>query len=140
MRFEDYVEEYRTLKFQIRRTWIKEQEIRELEGFSPSSGEGGMPHSKQNTSTVEKMTVKLNEILSERKSLEQKLMVVREQISRLIDRLDNYSAQEVIETKVFVPNCGWKYISKKVFLGEKRVAQLYKEGVAEINSYLREHE
>lgn len=140
MKFEDYVEQYKNLKFQIRRTLIKEQELRDLQGYAPSSSESGMPSAKQNTSTVEKVAVKLTEILNERKSLEKKLLSVREQVSRLIDLVTNYAAQEVIETKVFIPNCGWKYISKKVFLGEKRVAQLYKEGVAEINSWLREHE
>ena len=140
MRFEDLVKEYETLKFKIRRTIIKEQELRELQGYTPSSGESGMPTSKQNTSSVEKVALKLTEILDERKSLEQNLLSVREQISRLIDIVSNFASQEVIETKVFIPNCGWRYISKKVFLGEKRVAQLYKEGVAEINSWLKDHE
>lgn len=136
MRFEELIKEYETLKFKIRRTIIKENEIRELEGFSASSGESGMPKPKQNTSSVEKSALKLTEIFNERKSLEQNLMSVRERISRAIDYVSNLIAQEVIETKVFVPNCGWKYVSKKMFLSTRRVAQLYQEGVQEINEKL----
>ena len=136
MKFEDLLKKYDDLKFKIRRTFIKEQELRELEGFPIASGVDGMPKAKQNTSTPEKLALKLTEILSERKCLEKQLLSVREQISRCIDRVSNYSAQEVIETKVFIPNCGWKYVSKKLCLSTRRVAQLYHEGVAEINEKL----
>ena len=140
MKFEDLLKEYESLKFKIRRTHIKEQEIRELEGFPIASGVDGMPKAKQNTSTPEKLALKLTEILNERKALEQQLLFVREQISRCIDRVSNYAAQEVIETKVFIPNCGWKYVSRKVCLSTRRVAQLYHEGVAEINESLKDDE
>lgn len=137
MRFEDLLKEYETLKFKIRRTHIKEQEVRELEGFPIASGVDGMPRAKQNTSTPEKLALKLTEILNERKCLEQQLLKVREQISNSIDLITNLDAQEVVETKVFVPNCGWKYVSKKVCLSVRRVNQLYHEGVAEINERLK---
>lgn len=137
MRFEDLLKEYETLKFKIRRTHIKEQEVRELEGFPIASGVDGMPKAKQNTSTPEKLALKLTEILNERKCLEQSLLKVREQISNSIDLITSLDAQEVVETKVFVPNCGWKYISKKLCLSVRRVNQLYHEGVAEINERLK---
>ena len=138
MRFEDLLKEYETLKFKIRRTHIKEQEVRELEGFPIASGVDGMPRAKQNTSTPEKLALKLTEILNERKCLEQQLLKVREQISNSIDLITNLDAQEVVETKVFVPNCGWKYVSKKVCLSVRRVNQLYHEGIAEINEQLKD--
>lgn len=137
MRFEDLLKEYETLKFKIRRTHIKEQEVRELEGFPIASGVDGMPKAKQNTSTPEKLALKLTEILNERKCLEQSLLKVREQISNSIDLITSLDAQEVVETKVFVPNCGWKYISKKLCLSVRRVNQLYHEGIAEINERLK---
>ena len=137
MRFEDLLKEYETLKFKIRRTHIKEQEVRELEGFPIASGVDGMPKAKQNTSTPEKLALKLTEILNERKCLEQQLLKVREQISNSIDLITSLDAQEVVETKVFVTNCGWKYISKKLCLSVRRVNQLYHEGVAEINERLK---
>ena len=133
MRFEDLLKEYENLKFKIRRTHIKEQEVRELEGFPIATGVDGMPRAKQNTSAPEKLALKLTEILSERKCLEKQLLSVREQISRCIDKVTHCAAQEVIETKVFIPNCGWKYVSKKLCLSIRRVTQLYHEGVAEIN-------
>lgn len=138
MRFEDLLKEYETIKFKIRRTHIKEQEVRELEGFPIASGVDGMPRAKQNTSTPEKLALKLTEILNERKCLEQQLLKVREQISNSIDLITNLDAQEVVETKVFVPNCGWKYVSKKVCLSVRRVNQLYHEGIAEINEQLKD--
>ena len=136
MRFEELIKEYETLKFKIRRTVIKENELRELQGYTPSSGESGMPTSKQNTSSVEKVALKLTEILDERKSLEQNLLSVRERISSAIDYVSNLITQEVLETKIFVPNCGWKYVSKKICLSVRRATQLYHEGIAEINEKL----
>ena len=138
MRFEELIKEYETLKFKIRRTIIKEQEIRELEGFSISAREDGMPKSKQNSSTVEKSALKLAEIFEERKSLEQKLLTAREQLSRSIDYVSSFITQEVLETKIFVPNCGWKYVSQKIGLSESHCRHLYREGVQEIDEKLGE--
>lgn len=133
MKFELLIKNYEVLKLKIRKNEIQEQEIRELQGFSLSSGENGMPKTNQNSSTPEKQALKLKEISEQRKSLQENLTQVRKQISDLIILIPNLISQEVVEMKVFIQNCGWKYISKKTGLSESYCRFLYREGVKEIN-------
>lgn len=136
MKFESLISEYNRLKFKIRRTEIKEQELRALEGFPGSSGIEGMPRAKSNTSSVENSVVRLTEIFNERKRLEEELEVVRQRILAAIDMVSSLMAQEIIETKIFIPNCGWKFVSRKVGLSESHCRHLFREGVEEINKRL----
>lgn len=136
MKFESLISEYSRLKFKIRRTEIKEQELRALEGFPGSSGIEGMPRAKSNTSSVENSVVRLTEIFNERKRLEEELEAVRQRILAAIDMVSSLMAQEIIETKIFIPNCGWKFVSRKVSLSESHCRHLFREGVEEINKRL----
>lgn len=136
MKFEGLISEYNRIKFKIRRTEIKEQELRALEGFPGSSGIEGMPRAKSNTSSVENSVVRLTEIFNERKRLEEELETVRQRILAAIDMVSNLMAQEIIETKIFIPNCGWKFVSRKVGLSESHCRHLFREGVEEINKRL----
>ena len=136
MKFESLISEYNRLKFKIRRTEIKEQELRALEGFPGSSGIEGMPRAKSNTSSVENSVVRLTEIFNERKRLEEELEAVRQRILSAIDMVSSLMAQEIIETKIFIPNCGWKFVSRKVGLSESHCRHLFREGVEEINKRL----
>ena len=136
MKFESLISEYNRLKFKIRRTEIKEQELRALEGFPGSSGIEGMPRAKSNTSSVENSVVRLTEIFNERKRLEEELEAVRQRILAAIDMVSSLMAQEIIETKIFIPNCGWKFVSRKVGLSESHCRHLFREGVEEINKRL----
>lgn len=136
MKFESLISEYSRLKFKIRRTEIKEQELRALEGFPGSSGIEGMPRAKSNTSSVENSVVRLTEIFNERKRLEEELEAVRQRILAAIDMVSSLMAQEIIETKIFIPNCGWKFVSRKVGLSESHCRHLFREGVEEINKRL----
>ena len=136
MKFESLISEYSRLKFKIRRTEIKEQELRALEGFPGSSGIEGMPRAKSNTSSVENSVVRLTEIFNERKRLEEELEAVRQRVLAAIDMVSSLMAQEIIETKIFIPNCGWKFVSRKVGLSESHCRHLFREGVEEINKRL----
>lgn len=136
MKFKELVKEYEQLQYQVRRTEIKEQEIRALKGFSVSSGEKGMPITKQNSSTVENLVLKLDGILGERKSLQEKSIAVKERIFELIDLVPNLMSRQIIENKIFIPNCGWKYISSQCGFCESYCRRLYREGVQEINERL----
>ena len=136
VKFESLISEYSRLKFKIRRTEIKEQELRALEGFPGSSGIEGMPRAKSNTSSVENSVVRLTEIFNERKRLEEELEAVRQRVLAAIDMVSSLMAQEIIETKIFIPNCGWKFVSRKVGLSESHCRHLFREGVEEINKRL----
>lgn len=136
MKFEELIKEYEQIQFKIRRTEIKEQEIRALKGFSTSSGEKGMPITKQNSSTVENLVLKLDGILSERKSLQEKLIAIKERIYSAIDLIPNLMSRETVESKIFIPNCGWKYISSQLGFSESYCRLLYREGVQIINEKL----
>lgn len=136
--FDDLVREYNQIKFRIKRTVLREQELRALEGFPKSGGLDGMPRAKSNSSSVENTIVKLTGILNERARLESSLESLRNQILAVIDLVSDLKAREVIEIKTFFPNCGWKIVSQKTLLGERRVNQLYNNGIAEINQKLTE--
>ena len=136
MKFESLINSYNKLKFKIRRTEIKEQELRTLEGFAASSGMEGMPRVKSNSSSVENSVLKLTEIFSEREKLQSELESIRQQILSAIDMVSSFIAQEVIETKIFIQNCGWKYISRRTGLSESHCRHLFREGVEEINKRL----
>lgn len=136
MKFENLVNEYKKIKLKIRRTEIQELELRELKGFPASVGRNGMPASKQNTSAVENMMLKLDEILKERQLLQNRLLNIREKISTLIDLISNAISQSVVEMKVFIQNCGWKYISSQCGFSESYCRRLYRDGVQEINERL----
>lgn len=140
MKFEEMVKEYEQAQFRLRRTELQEKEIRALNGFPQSSGENGMPKAKQNSSSVENLAVRLDEILKTRKSLQQKITSLRERIFDLIDLIPNLMSREIVESKIFTPNCGWKYISSKCGFCESYCRLLYRDGVREINERLKDNE
>lgn len=140
MKFEDLVKEYKQVQFKIRRTDLQEKEIRALNGFPQSAGENGMPKTKQNSSSVENLAVRLDEISKTRKSLQQKITGLREQIFDLIDLIPNLMSREIVESKIFTSNCGWKYIASKCGFCESYCRLLYRDGVNKINERMKDNE
>ncbi len=136
MRFEDLVKNYEDTKFQIRRCELKINEMRQLYGFPQAIKYDSQPTGRNTNSSVECTLIRLDELLQEKGMFEQNLESLRAKIQGAIDRLDNYSMREIIELKTFNTNCGWKFISNKVYLSGGRCRHLYYEGISEINRKL----
>ncbi len=133
MKFEDLVKKYEDTKFQIKRIDLKVKEMRLLYGFPQAIKYDSQPTAKSTNSSVESALIKLDDLLQEKSKYEQILGDLRAKIQSAIDSLDNYSMREIIELKVFTSNCGWKYISNKVYLSKSYCRKLFHIGVEVIN-------
>ena len=138
MTFESLLSEYNRKKFKIKSLQIKEEELRALGGFPKSGKVEGMPKAKSNTSAVENLVIKIQSLIEERVELEKQLEQDRQTILRLIERLDDLTAMEVLETKIFIKHAGWRFVSQKIFLSESRVKHIYQDSVEKINKILEE--
>lgn len=134
--FINLIQSYNRKKFKIKSLQIKETELRALGGFPKSGKLEGMPKTNQNTSSVENLVIKIQSLVEERITLEAELERERQVILKLIEKLNDLTAMEVLETKIFIKNAGWRFVSQKVFLSESRVRHIYQDAVEKINKVL----
>ena len=139
MTFENLVNDYRRIKFEIKRLFNRETELRTLCNLPRNGNLEGASKGKNNTSLVEKYVLRIIQLEEEQALLNQKLISKRKEIIELIDKaVINVSAQEIIELKTFNPKFKWVKIACEVFLSEGYCRQLYYEGIREINKKLGE--
>ena len=139
MTFNNLVNDYRRIKFEIKRIFNREMELRTLCNLPRNGNLEGMPRAKNNTSLVEKFVLKIIQLEEEQELLNQKLISKRTEIIELIDKtVSNISAQEIIELKTFNPKINWIKVAQEMFLSEGYCRQLYYEGIREINKRLGE--
>ena len=139
MTFENLVNDYKRIRFEIKRIFNKEMELRTLCNLPRNGNLEGLPKTKNNASLVEKFVLKIIQLEDEQALLNQKLIYKRKEIVELIDKIvNNFSTKEIIELKTFNPRINWSKIAAELFLSEGYCRQLYYEGIREINKKLGE--
>lgn len=134
MLFEQLVKQYNDIKAKIRRLVLKQQELRELGGLPRSGNYDGMPKAPgYNGSPIEKFIVKLDELEREQLEHERKLDALRNEITKYIDFIPNYTIRDIMEHRIFMGQ-GWRKISRIVNYSVSRVRQFYDEGILTIKS------
>ena len=134
MMFEQLVKQYNDTKAKIRRLVLKQQELRELGGFPKTGAYDGMPKAPGfHGSPIENFIVKLDELEQEQLELERKLDALRNEITKYIDLIPNYTTRDIMEHKIFMSQ-GWRKISRVVNYSVSRVRQFYDEGVTIIKN------
>ena len=134
MLFEQLVKQYNDIKAKIRRLVLKQQELRELGGLPRTGNYDGMPKAPgYNGSPIEKFIVKLDELEREQLEQERKLDALRNEITKYIDLIPNYTIRDIMEHRIFMRQ-GWRKISRIVNYSVSRVRQFYDEGILTIKS------
>lgn len=135
MKFFELVRQYNRLKFKLKSKISEEQELRELCCLPKTNDFGGMPGSPgYNGSPVEKFVIRLDEIMQDQVEINKKLETVRSNIMQMIETLDDYFAEQVVELVVFrnTPRPNWKVVAKKVGYSESGTRALYKTSTSKL--------
>ena len=136
MQWEDYVQHYYAVKYQIKRVRNQIQELNCLGGLPKRSTTScGACHS--NGSVVECNVVRMDELQSKLVELETQLIMLRHRLESLVDKLTNLHIREIVELRVMYGK-SWKVIASESDYSVDYVRKLYACGVAGIDKFLEE--
>ena len=124
MKFRELVKKYKYIKARIKQLDIEQSEIKEVY-CQPKSNTYEQHFGTHCTSSLTEFYIaKLNELENTQNQLKKTLDCLRLDITNCLDKLENYTAREVVEYRIFT-NFSWKYIADQLNYSSRRVQQLY---------------
>ena len=137
--FKELVEEYDSLKKELRDIERKKAELMQMYCFPHSPGFGNKIQAKSLDYPSEKYTDKVMQLDEEQNKLDEMLNKVRQEISNRLSKITIYKAQDIIEDRIFL-GLSFYQIAKKNYFSRVWASNLFWKGMKQIDDEEKRNE
>lgn len=137
--FKELVEEYNSLKKELRDIERKKAELMQIYCFPHSPGFGDKIQEKSLDYPSEKYTDKVMQLDEEQNKLDEMLNKVRREISNKLSKITIYKAQDIIEDRIFL-GLSFNQIAKKNYFSRVWANNLFWKGMKQIDAEEKRNE
>jgi cell fate (sporulation/competence/biofilm development) regulator YlbF (YheA/YmcA/DUF963 family) len=131
--FKELVEEYDSLKKELRDIERKKAELMQMYCFPHCPSFGNKIQSQRIDYPSEKYTDKVMQLDDEQNKLEEMLNIVRREISNRLSKITNYKAQDIIKDRIFL-GLSFNQIAKKNYLSRVWASNLFWNGMKQVEA------
>lgn len=137
--FKELVEEYDSLKKELRDIERKKAELIQIYCFPHCPGFGDKIQSQTIDYPSEKYTEKIMPLDEEQNKLDEMLNKVRREISNKLSKITIYKAQDIIEDRIFL-GLSFNQIAKKNYFSKTQTNNLFWKGMKQVDAEEKRNE